>query len=191
MHEPTPAAHCPTDLIAEMGSRIAPVGFDAQRREKGAGDLALRRSGKGTVERLKHEAPPAGPRIGRIECIPEIAVDSEIGQSAQEQEPAVEQVGRHDHVSEQTDPIEDAAASHDELNSARGVCEKDMLEAVRSVKNRNAAAELGKVQLDGGVAGLARPSQKRKHKGRRARLPEDIGIEGGEARILERIRGRM
>ncbi len=66
-----------------------------------------------------------------------------------------------------------------------------MLEAVKPLENGNAAAEPRKVQLERGVAGLAWPSQKRKHKGRRARQPEDIGIEGGEARILERIRGRM
>ena len=90
-----------------------------------------------------------------------------------------------------TDPIEDAAASHGKLNAAGGAREKDMLEVVRSFENRNAAAEPGKVQLERGVAGLARSSQKRKHKGGRAGLPEDIGIEGGAARIFERIRGRM
>jgi len=73
----------------------------------------------------------------------------------------------------------------------RGVREKDILEVVRSFENRNAAAEPGKVQLEREVAGLPRLSQKGKHKGGRARLPEDIGIEGGAARILERIRGRM
>jgi len=98
---------------------------------------------------------------------------------------------RHNYVSEQTDPIKDAAASHGKLNAANRSREKDMLEVVRIFENRNAAAEPSKVQLERGVAGLARPSQKRKHKGRRAKVPEDIGIEGGEARVLERIRGRM
>ena len=66
-----------------------------------------------------------------------------------------------------------------------------MLDVVRSFENRNTAAEPGKVQLERGVADLARPGQKRKHKGGRARLPEDIGIEGGAARIFERTRGRI
>ncbi len=89
MHKPTPTAHGAAHLIAEMGPRITPVGFDAERLEKELGDVALRCSGEGAVKRLKDEAPPTGPRIGRIERIPEIAVYGEIGQSAQEQEPAV------------------------------------------------------------------------------------------------------
>jgi len=82
LHEPTPTAHGPTHLIAEMGSRIAPVGFNAERFKKDMGDLALRCSGEGAVKGLKHEAPSAGPRIGRVERIPEVAIRSEIGESA-------------------------------------------------------------------------------------------------------------
>ena len=191
LHEPTPTAHGPTHLIAEMGSRIAPVGFDAERFKKDLGDLALRCSGEGAVKRLKHEAPPTGPRIGRVERITEIAIRDEIGQSAQEQKATLDDIRGRYRIGKKSNPIEDAAAAHRELNPARGVREKDMLYAVRGFESRNAAAELAKVQHERGVGDLPRLSQKRKHKGGWARLPEDIGIEGGAARIFERIGGRM
>ena len=100
LHEPTPAAHGPTHLIAEMVSRIAPVGFDSDRFKESTGDFALGHSGERAVKRLKHKAPPTGPRIGRVKRIPEIAIRDEIGQSAQEKKPTLEQLGRHNHVSE-------------------------------------------------------------------------------------------
>ncbi len=92
--------HGPTHLIAKMVSRIAPVGIYPVIFIESTRDFALGHSGERAVKRLEHKAPPTGPRIGRIERIPEIAIRDEIGQSAQKEKPTLEQLGRHNHVSE-------------------------------------------------------------------------------------------
>ena len=191
MHEPPSTAYGSAHLIAKMVSRIAPVGLDPDIFKEGMRDITLGRSSQRTVKRSKHEPPPPATRIRRIELTPEIAIRDEIGQPAQKKQPTLKDLRGCYRIGKKSNPTENAVSTRYKLNAARGAREKDMLNAIRSFDNRNAALELGKVELGCMVAGLPWLSQEMQHEGGQAGLPEDIGIEGGAGWIFERIRGRM